>query len=51
MIGERIILTKEFKGEEGEVLKIDHDYGLYKILIDGEIIPLWFDRDDFEVIE
>lgn len=51
MIGERVVMIKEFIGDEGELLQIDHDYGLYKLLLDGETIPLWFDREEFEVID
>lgn len=50
MIGERVVMTRDFIGDEGELLQIDHDYDLYKILLDGEIVPLWFNREDFEVL-
>lgn len=50
-LGDRVKILTDFIEEGGELLQMDHDYGLYKILLDGEMIPLWFNREDFEVLE
>lgn len=56
MIGERVIITVENgpKGMMGEIVKIDHQLGLYGIREDmrGNTASLWwFNREDFEVLE
>ena len=56
MIGDKvkIIVDDESKGCIGEIIKIDHNMGIYgiRMLHQGDNAALWwFDRDGFEVIE